>query len=473
MCENFLKSSCGFRSRSGAWVNSNQCSYLHPISHTPPNPPSIPPLFPHHLLHHPLQPPYLPGPFIPASSAISSRVEHLENLVQKIVADLDARGTEIAENKNKITKDTEVDEQAKLDEEQKPDMQNILTVFDDNFVNNDEIETLELSQQKKSWWTPWLKTQPSPTSLATPGGQEGTLVPPAHHTPSDHSANLKQLEVDIMNLQQNLSSLEVNFKNQKSIIDALSDNHIRCNEIKQELETNITQRFDSLDMDKQFTDLDRKIEQNTQKINNLNKVDDAQFTLYLNKVDNAQESVANLETRMQTRLQDIEENFGNLATATKTLQTQSRQAKINLEQNKNDITKLQTRVQDLEKVKPVRDKEDFTNITTTNQTSQKQIGERIAMQNNTVAGEENIADLSTANTDPSKTKRLKTSKKNAPVELHEVAQSFDTHSEPQKSNQTSKITPHEAALLVAQSLNPNFDFLINHPHLKNHPYPGS
>ena len=113
----------------------------------------------------------------------------------------------------------------------------------------------------------------------------------------------------------------------------------------------------------------------------------------------------------------------------------------NLVNAKNDITNLQTRVQELEKVKPVRDKEDFTNITTTNQTSQKQMGERIAMQNNTVAGEENFADLSTANTDPSKTKRLKTSKKNAPVELHEVAQSFDTHFEPQKSILTSKTTP--------------------------------
>ena len=68
-----------------------------------------------------------------------------------------------------------------------------------------------------------------------------------------------------MDLQQNLS----NYKNQKSIIDALSDNHIQCNEIKQELETTITQKFDKLDMDQQFTNLDSKIEQNTQKTKEL------------------------------------------------------------------------------------------------------------------------------------------------------------------------------------------------------------
>ena len=169
-----------------------------------------------------------------------------------MTADLAAMATEVTENKNKSTKATGLEEQAKLDAKQKPDMQNILTVSDDN---NDEIETLELSQQKKSWWSPWLKTQPSPISLATPGGQEGTLVPPAHHTPSNQSGNLKQLEADIMDLQQNLSTLEVNFKNQKNIIDALSDNHIQCNEIKQELETTITQKVNSLNMDQQFTDL--------------------------------------------------------------------------------------------------------------------------------------------------------------------------------------------------------------------------
>ena len=329
LCVKFLYSKCGYY-QNDQFIVSKNCSKFHNPTYLPPPPLAPPPLAPHH-------PPW-PTPI--------RRLHSLETQIQRITADLAAMATEVTENKNKSTKATGLEEQAKLDAKQKPDMQNILTVSDDN---NDEIETLELSQQKKSWWSPWLKTQPSPTSLATPGGQEGTLVPPAHHTPSDHSANLKQLEVDIMDLQQNLSSLEVNFKNQKSIIDALSDNHIRCNEIKQELETNITQRFDSLDMDKQFTDLDRKIEQNTQKISNLNKVDDAQFTLYLNKVDNAQESVANLETRMQTRLQDIEENFGNLATATKTLQTQSRQAKIKLEQNIQQ--EMQTAEGDRHKIK--------------------------------------------------------------------------------------------------------------------------
>ena len=59
-----------------------------------------------------------------------------------------APGASLEDNRE-TTKVTGLEEQAKLEVEQKPYMQNILTVSDDNLVNNDEIETLELSQQKQ------------------------------------------------------------------------------------------------------------------------------------------------------------------------------------------------------------------------------------------------------------------------------------------------------------------------------------
>ena len=160
----------------------------------------------------------------------SRRLHSLEAQVQRLTADLAAISTEMTENKNETTKVTGLEEQpdlkdapdaslednretskkAKLDE--KPDMQNILTVSDDSLVNNGEVETLESSQQKKSWWTPWLKTQPTPHSLATPGDQNGSLVPPAHHTPSNQSVNLKQLEADIVDLKEKIANNDLTNK---------------------------------------------------------------------------------------------------------------------------------------------------------------------------------------------------------------------------------------------------------------------
>ena len=91
LCVNFLSSKCGFF-QNNQFIVSKNCSKFHFPSHLPPPPqaPQIPPLVP-------LHPPYLPGPVIPTSPVINSRVEYLENLVQKL----------ITENKNMTTKDAE------------------------------------------------------------------------------------------------------------------------------------------------------------------------------------------------------------------------------------------------------------------------------------------------------------------------------------------------------------------------------
>ena len=91
-------------------------------------------------------------------------------------------------------------------------MENILTISDDSPVNNGEVETLESSQQNKSWWTHWLGTQPTPHSLATPGAQEGSLGSPTHHTPSNQSVNLKQLEADIVDLKEEIANNDLTHK---------------------------------------------------------------------------------------------------------------------------------------------------------------------------------------------------------------------------------------------------------------------
>ena len=107
---------------------------------------SIPPLFPQPPPWPippptPIHPPYLPGPVIPTSPAINSRVEYLENLVQKL----------IAENKNMTTKDAEDNSEfqslengttgnVRMDKEA-PAVQSILTIQDGSPETNSEIAT--------------------------------------------------------------------------------------------------------------------------------------------------------------------------------------------------------------------------------------------------------------------------------------------------------------------------------------------
>ena len=146
LCVNFLNSKCGFF-QNDQFIASKNCSKFHAPSYLPPPPLAhhTPPGIPHHPLY---QTPTTVSPPL-ANSMTNRRLHSLEAQVQRLTADLAAMATEMTENKNATTKVTGLEEQAKLDEEQEPDIQNIFTVSDDNLVNNDEIETLELSQQKQ------------------------------------------------------------------------------------------------------------------------------------------------------------------------------------------------------------------------------------------------------------------------------------------------------------------------------------
>ena len=132
LCVKFLYSKCGYY-QNDQFIVSKNCSRFHAPSYLPPPP----------LAHHPpYQTPTTVSPPL-ANSMTSRRLHSLEAQVQRLTADLAAMATEMTENKNKTTKVTGLEEQAKLDEE--PDMQNILTVSNDSLVNNGEIETLESS----------------------------------------------------------------------------------------------------------------------------------------------------------------------------------------------------------------------------------------------------------------------------------------------------------------------------------------
>ena len=66
---------CGFQNKKGVFIPFKRCSHHHP-THPPLRAPYLP-----HPHHHPYLP-SIPGPFIPADPVTTSRMNHLENLVQ-------------------------------------------------------------------------------------------------------------------------------------------------------------------------------------------------------------------------------------------------------------------------------------------------------------------------------------------------------------------------------------------------------
>ena len=140
-----------------------------------------------------------------------------------------------------------------------------------------------------------------------------------------------------MDLQQNLSSLEVNFKNQKSIIDALSDNHIQCNEIKQELETTITQKVNSLNMDQQFTDListTQGLEEKVTKTTNNNTT-----------LETRMKNLEKLQIFISDSFGTVEENMAEITSKVNTTQSNIQKLEVKVASDDKRFKKLEQNIQ--------------------------------------------------------------------------------------------------------------------------------
>ena len=231
------------------------CSYYYP---TQPAPKTSLYHYPHP--HHPYLP-NIPGPFIPASPVTTSRMERLENLVQRFATYLAAMGTELATVKNLTTKNAGDNSEfqsiengttgnVRMDDEA-PAVENILTISDDSPDNPDNPtgDNLEASPAASTGTmlespersTPVLCPTPVPAtttaSKSVSGGKEklklSENLPLWAKQTDDHLEKLEKdfdiiedwtiqeisalemrLEPKITNIEKKITNLEGNYNNQ-------------------------------------------------------------------------------------------------------------------------------------------------------------------------------------------------------------------------------------------------------------------
>ena len=327
-------------------MNSNQCSYLHPTLLTPPNPPSIPPLFPHHPLPiPPLFPHHPPWPIppkvrpLPADPMASRRAPNLEAQVQKLKTDLSALGTELAAIKSKNNNKDEPEDKSASEKEDDhlevtPEVSTggILGLRD---ITEENILTISEDSPKVD-----IKTVENTQTIT-------------HPTPHDN--------VTITKLTQRISSLEEsnialhNYINELNIrlLKPEDGGYERGGAAFDKL-NNFTQKTEEYgrllgDLSESAQDLEKQISTLTTSVSDTSHADLSQVKTRFTGIEDHAKSKDNSDKQFQASI------------TTEITGIRTSQQKIT-----ENITKLQTRVEELEKVKPVRDKENSTNITTIN-----------------------------------------------------------------------------------------------------------